>query len=154
MFSYRVRVRWADTDASGRIHNTAALRYFEEAAGDLFRHLGLSLEAGLAGGLDFPRVHVECDYLLPLGFDDALEIRVFRGRVGESSFALECEGWLLEEGPWGPLLSGARGRPIPSLALRGKLVIVTVDRQKGESTRIPHELRQALEQLSSSSKPS
>lgn len=154
MFSYRVRVRWADTDASGRIHNTAALRYFEEAVSELFRHLGVSPEKSLGEGLDFPRVHVECDYLLPLGFDDALEIRVYRGRVGESSFTLEPEGWLLEEGPWGPLLAGRRGRPVPALALKGKLVIVTVDRQKGESVPIPRELRKALEELSAPTRPS
>jgi acyl-CoA thioesterase FadM len=52
----RMRVNWVDTDASGRIHYTAALRYFEVPEHAVMR--------GVFGdGLfEMPRVHVEADY--------------------------------------------------------------------------------------------
>ena len=37
VFLSNQRVHWADTDASGRIHYTAVLRYFEIAEAAFFR---------------------------------------------------------------------------------------------------------------------
>ena len=41
-FIHRVRVAFVDTDASGRIHFTAMLRYFEAAEQEFLRSLGCS----------------------------------------------------------------------------------------------------------------
>ncbi|MBX5477178.1 MAG: acyl-CoA thioesterase [Clostridia bacterium] len=145
MFAHRLRVRWADTDASGRIHNSVAFRYFEEAEAELFRHLGLRLEPMRASRYDFPRVHVECDYLQPLGFDDELAIQVRVGRLGTTSFTLEYEALLVGEGPHRADLTGGAPTPLPVPALRGRVVIVTVERATGRPAPIPPELRAALE---------
>ena len=80
----RMRVNWVDTDASGLIHYTAALRYFEVAEHALMRKL--------FGGRDFgartfllPRVHVEADYHAPLRYPDEFECRAWVAAVGRSS---------------------------------------------------------------------
>ena len=62
-FRFETRIRFIDTDASGRIHYTAMFRYFESAEIEWMRSRGI-----IYGGGDFtfPRVHVECDFKLAL----------------------------------------------------------------------------------------
>ena len=76
-----------DTDASGRIHFTAMLRYFESAEIEFLRSFGFSYRD--APDIGFPRVRVECEYRSAVGFDDELEIAVSVKRVGTSSYTLE-----------------------------------------------------------------
>lgn len=144
LIRHRLRVRWVDTDASGRIHNTAALRYFEEAESELFRALGGRVEAQLAG-YDFPRVHVECDFLLPLGYDDEIEVAAHLLRLGRTSFTLGYTGTLVASGPYEPLLTAGRPRPRPAEALRGHVVIVCVDTRTGQPAPLPDDLRARLQ---------
>jgi acyl-CoA thioesterase FadM len=40
-FTLQTRVGFIDTDASGRIHNTAMFRYFEAAETEFMRRLGI-----------------------------------------------------------------------------------------------------------------
>jgi acyl-CoA thioester hydrolase len=85
-FRFRTRVRFIDTDASGRIHYTAMFRYFESAEIEFMREFGLKYgESGYA----FPRVHVECDFLRPVINDDLIEIEVFLTQLGRSSLRFE-----------------------------------------------------------------
>lgn len=86
-FQHHVRVAFPDTDASGRIHFTAMLRYFESAEIEFLRSLGFSYRD--APHVGFPRVRVECEYRVAVGFDDELEIAVLVKRVGTSSYTLE-----------------------------------------------------------------
>jgi YbgC/YbaW family acyl-CoA thioester hydrolase len=76
----RTRVAWVDTDAGGRIHFTAAFRWAELAEAGLMRRLGL-----LEGWGDYPRRHVEADYLKVLVFEDEVEVRLRVERVGDTS---------------------------------------------------------------------
>jgi acyl-CoA thioester hydrolase len=78
----RMRVAWADTDASGRIHFTAAFRWAEVAEHALLRRLGLS-PPGNADG--FPRRHVEATYHKPLRFADEFDLVLAAERVGRTS---------------------------------------------------------------------
>jgi len=84
----RLRVRWVDTDASGRIHYTAAFRYFEIAEFELLRALGAPLSRG---EVDFPRVNVAATFKKPLTVDDCIEVRIRPGRIGERSITYQCE---------------------------------------------------------------
>lgn len=79
--SERVRVAWIDTDAGGRIHFTAPFRWAEAAETGLYRKLGLLDER--KG--DYPRRHVEANYLRVLVFDDEAEITIRVEHVGRSS---------------------------------------------------------------------
>jgi len=86
-FMHRVRVAFPDTDASGRIHFTAMLRYFEAAEIEFMRSLGYSYRHAL--DVIYPRVRVECDYRSAVCFDDEVDIAVSVKRVGTSSYTLE-----------------------------------------------------------------
>jgi acyl-CoA thioester hydrolase len=79
------RVAWVDTDASGRIHFTAAFRWAEAAETALRRSLGL-----LEDWAHYPRRAVECEYLAVLRFEDELEIEIVVEAVGTSSVTY---GW-------------------------------------------------------------
>ena len=87
-FRYQDRVRWADTDASGRIHFTAVFRWFEYAEQEYLRSCGLTLNEFMDERINIPRVHVEANYRAALEYDDAVEIHVSVERVGQSSATL------------------------------------------------------------------
>jgi YbgC/YbaW family acyl-CoA thioester hydrolase len=125
----KLRVNWVDTDASGRIHYTAALRYFEIAEHGLMR----VLFGGIGGGpnsrsFSMPRVHVEADYKLALRYPDEFTCSARVEKIGNSSasYAYEIRN-----------LAG-------ELAISGRIVAVATD-PSGNKTPIPAELRTALE---------
>ncbi|MGH3236173.1 MAG: acyl-CoA thioesterase [Streptosporangiaceae bacterium] len=82
---YGGRVAWADTDAGGRIHFTAAFRWAEAAEHDLLRSLGHSFHGG------FPRVDVQATYRAPLRFDDEFEVALGVDKVGRTSVGYTWE---------------------------------------------------------------
>lgn len=125
-FTHRVRVAFPDTDASGRIHFTAMLRYFEAAEIEFLRALGFSYRD--APGIGFPRVRVECEYRSAVGFDDLLDITVSVKRVGTSSYTLAFAA-----------LKAA------VIAANGSIVVVCVGRP-GRAQALPEVLRKALTQ--------
>ena len=55
-FVFQTRIRFIDTDASGRIHYTAMFRYFESAEIEFLRTLGINYDPKRP--INFPRVHV------------------------------------------------------------------------------------------------
>jgi len=123
-FTHRVRVAFPDTDASGRIHFTAMLRYFEAAEIEFLRSMGYQYRD--APEIGFPRVRVECEYRSAIGFDDLLDISVTVKRVGSSSYTLA----------FAALKDGAT-------AAHGSIVVVCVGRP-GRAQPIPDALRNAL----------
>jgi|SRR5579875_3030361 len=124
-FRFQTRIRFIDTDASGRIHYTAMFRYFESAETEFMREIGVVYEKG---GLGFPRVHVECDFLRILGHDDPIDIDVCLTQLGKSSMRFEFQTW--KEG---------------ELAAKGAIVVVCIDKNTQRATPIPAGLRQKLE---------
>ena len=125
-YTHRVRVTFVDTDASGRIHFTAMLRYFEAAEQEFIRSLGFNYRDA-PRDLGFPRVRVECEYLAALTFDDELDINVSVKRVGTTSYTLE--------------FTAVKGGVI---AANGTIVVVCISRQQGRPQTIPDKLRDAL----------
>jgi YbgC/YbaW family acyl-CoA thioester hydrolase len=122
-FVYSTRVRFVDTDASGRIHFTAMLRHFEAAEQDFLRSIGAFYKTGYLAGVGFPRVHAECDYTGMVAFDDPLDIEVRVDRIGNSSYTLGYAATV-------------DGRAVA----HGKLVIVCIDLGTQKSRPIPEEL--------------
>ncbi|HTT64772.1 MAG TPA: thioesterase family protein [Bryobacteraceae bacterium] len=123
-FTHRVRVAFPDTDASGRIHFTAMLRYFESAEIEFLRSLGYRYRD--VPGVGFPRVRVECEYRAAVGFDDELDIVVAVTRVGTSSYTLK----------FAALKDGA-------VAANGSIVVVCVG-LPGRAQPLPEVLKEAL----------
>jgi acyl-CoA thioester hydrolase len=75
-------VAFADTDASGRAHFTAILRYVEEAEHAFFSSRGVAVISEQHG---WPRVHVDCDYRAPLMFGDEVIVMLVVQVVGKTS---------------------------------------------------------------------
>ncbi len=74
-FQHTRRVEFCDTDMAGIMHFSNFFRFMEATETAFMRSLGLSVVLSHCG-LDvcLPRVHAECDYQLPLRFED--EVRV------------------------------------------------------------------------------
>jgi len=132
-FVWPVRVRFVDTDASGRIHFTAMLRHFEAAEIEFMRSLGLPQREA---AVSFPRVHVECTYTAMVRFDDSLEISVRVERIGNASYKLAFEA-----------------RVGDNLVARGFVTAVCVDVNTGRSRPLPAVLAEALKGPSTSTPP-
>jgi acyl-CoA thioester hydrolase len=117
----RGRVAWVDTDAGGRIHFTAALRWAELAETALMRRLGLLDEWG-----SYPRRRVEAEYRKVLAFEDEFEVRLRVARVGSTSITYAWE--IRKDG---------------EVHVDGAHVVVHVDAE-GRASALPSAVRAAL----------
>jgi acyl-CoA thioester hydrolase len=123
-FRFQTRIRFIDTDASGRIHYTAMFRYFESAEIEFFRTLGVTYGSRL---YHLPRVHVECDFKRVIGHDDLITIEVSLTKLGRSSIRLEFRTFNRDE-----------------LAAKGAVVMACMDRKTLASAPLPDDLRATL----------
>ena len=120
-----MRVAFMDTDMSGRIHYTAAMRYFETAEHSLMRQV--YQEVGIAHQANLPRVHVEADFGEALRFEDELDCRATVLKVGRSSITYgfeisRADGLMCVTGKIVAVWIGDDGRPQPiSAAVRAAL---------------------------------
>jgi YbgC/YbaW family acyl-CoA thioester hydrolase len=126
----RMRVAWVDTDGSGLIHYTAALRYFEVAEHALLRKLFSGGIGALPSDRTFllPRVHVEADYKAPLRYPDEFDCAARVTSVGRSSVGFGYE----------------IRRTDGVVAILGKIVAAAVD-LGGKVIPVPPELRTVLD---------
>ncbi|MCF4120949.1 acyl-CoA thioesterase [Antribacter sp. KLBMP9083] len=115
-----VRVEFVDTDAGGRIHHTAALRWAERAEHQLLRALG-SPEL-----TRFPRRRIEVDFVGPLHFGDEVVVEIAASAVGRTSITYA----------WRVLKDGVS-------CIEGSTTCVHVD-DDGLPCAVPAELRAAL----------
>jgi acyl-CoA thioester hydrolase len=123
----RGRIRWADADAAGRLHFPRMFEYFEDGEYELLRSVGFSMsEQG--SEYDFPRVHVECDFMKVLALNAPFVMRVTLGNLGRSSIRFEYEVFADDDKQ--------------DLALKGSMIVVVV--KDGQASEIPSELRAAL----------
>ena len=120
-----LRVRWVDTDASGRIHYTAAFRYFEIAEWELFRRAGIPLR-GHEGEFGLPRKEVRATFHETITVDDKLAVRIEPERMGNTSLTLTIE--VFKEG---------------RNCISGKVTVVFVGKD-GRPILIPDQIRKAL----------
>ena len=120
-----IRVEFVDTDAGGRIHHTAALRWAERAEHQLLRSLDLP---GLIGSelTRFPRRRLEVDFLAPLRFGDEVVVEIAASAIGRTSITY---GWQV-------LRDGVR-------CVEGSTTCIHVD-DDGRPCPVPAELRAAL----------
>lgn len=126
-FRFQTRIRFVDTDASGRIHYTAMFRHFEAAEQEFLRSMGCAYSEPEFAAFGFPRVHVECDFLSEIRFDWLVDVGVSVERVGSSSFTLS-------------FTASVESR----LAAKGRITVVCTDRQTGRSCPIPERMASEL----------
>lgn len=98
-FTTTRRVEFADTDVAGIMHFANFFRFMESAEHDFYRSLGFSAhttESGTTVGL--PRVKATCEYLLPLYFEDEVEIHLLVREVRTRSIAYTFDFRRLDQG--------------------------------------------------------
>jgi acyl-CoA thioester hydrolase len=126
-FIWQSRVRFGDTDASGRIFYVSLLNHFDAAEAEFLRSLGCGYRQIQSDKTAFPRVRVECDYLSALRYDDLMDIAVTVDRVGRASFTLAFD-------------VSVEGRQ----AARGKVTVVSMNRESQKAISLPEKLADAL----------
>jgi len=118
------RLRWADTDAAGRLHFPRIFEIVEEAESELVRGLEWPMNRSL--GYDFPRVHLECRFIRVLTLDSPFRLRLTVGKLGRTSIRYDYQVFDADQ----------------ELAIEGTMTIVVL--QNGKPTEIPPALRGAL----------
>lgn len=131
-YSIEEYVRWEDIDAAGIINYQAYLRFFGLAEAELFRSAGLAFRHMFDEiGIWLPRVHVECDFFVPVRLDELLVVEAFFSKLGRTSVHLDFE---------------VRRKGDPSTVVAaGKYVLVCVRQGEFAPTEIPDELRHKLD---------
>lgn len=77
-----------DTDASGRYHNTAVVRFVEGAEAALMRERGVNGIAAVT-----PRARYEVGFRSPLWFGQEVTVNLVLERIGTSSMTFRFEVW-------------------------------------------------------------
>jgi acyl-CoA thioester hydrolase len=118
------RLRWADSDAAGRLHFPRIFELVEEAESELVRRIDWPMNRSM--GYDFPRVHVECRFIRVIELDARFRLRFAVGKLGRTSMRYDYQ------------VFDADGE----LAIEGTMTVVVL--QNGKPTEIPPTLRAAL----------
>ena len=120
-------VRWGDMDALGHVNNTVYFRYMEQIRVDWLAARGLLLPN--SSGHSVVIVNASCTFLLPVTWPADLEVRMFAGSPGRSSFQTYYEMRRLGE---------------PALYAEGASKVVWLDAATGRSAPLPENIRAQL----------
>ena len=112
-------VFWAETDASGRFHFTAPMRWAENVEHEILRAAGV-------GPSGFPRRAVTSSYLKSLRAGDAYTVDLTVDRIGSTSISYSYQ--VLSDG---------------DVCVEGSYTVVHVD-EAGRPTPVPDVVRSAL----------
>lgn len=118
------RLRWADSDAAGRLHFPRIFELVEEAESELVRSIQWPMNRSM--GYDFPRVHVECRFLRVIELDAEFRLRFAVGKLGRTSIRYEYQVFGADD----------------ELAIEGTMTVVVL--KDGKPAEIPTTLRAAL----------
>jgi acyl-CoA thioesterase FadM len=108
----------------------------EIAEHELVRSIGFPRATTLKD-VAFPRVHVECDYLRAISYDDELTLKAHVEQVGRCSWTVAFLAYFTEE-----IKQSQQQGAEP--AARGKMTMVAMDPEAGRARPLPDELRAAL----------
>jgi acyl-CoA thioester hydrolase len=118
------RLRWADSDAAGRLHFPRIFELVEEAESELVRSIQWPMNRSM--GYDFPRVHVECRFIRVIELDAQFRLKFTVGKLGRTSIRYDYQVFGTDE----------------ELAIEGTMTVVVL--QHGKPAEIPASLRAAL----------
>jgi len=129
------RVEFSETDMAGIVHYSNFFRYMEAAEHAFFRSLGFSVVTRQVDPpVGWPRVRAECDYVLPLRFEDEVEVHMLVREKRTKSLRYEFRFRKLN-----------RAEPIE--VARGSLTVVCVTHNDGtmSAATIPKEISEKIE---------
>jgi 4-hydroxybenzoyl-CoA thioesterase len=126
-YRQQIRVRFGDCDAAGIVFYPRYLEIFNSLVEDWYRdELNFSFtEIVTKRGWGLPTVHLEVDFVAPSLFGDVLFATLFVTAIGTTSVNLDIT------------LQGPDGVD----RVRGKVVLVLIDRQVHRAIPIPDEVR-------------
>lgn len=97
-FTAEYRANFSDTDAAGILHFTTVFFWVEATEEALYRHLKLPFlrteGTRLAG---FPRVRVECDFLLPIHREDVVTLALSPTELGDKKLVWAFEALVRDQ---------------------------------------------------------
>jgi acyl-CoA thioester hydrolase len=120
-----IPIRWGDMDAQGHVNNTVYFRYMEQARIEWLLRVAEQIGAGSGPGSVI--VNASCTFIEPIEYPGTVEVRMFIGSPGRSSFDTQYELWV-----------GGRKHA------EGAAKIVWVDRTTQRSTPLPEAVRSLL----------
>jgi len=131
------RVEFSETDMAGIVHYANFFRYMETAEHAFFRSLGNTVihDPQFKPVIGWPRVHAECDYRMPLRFEDEVEIHLLVSEKKSKSLSYVFKFRKLNATP-------------PVEVARGALTVVCVTTQPGArmaAATIPKEFADKIE---------
>ncbi len=122
-FQITRRVEFSETDLAGIMHFSTFFRFMEAAEHAFFRSLGFSVARSSCGlEVCLPRAHAECDYAVPLRFEDEVLVHLLVERKGRRSLTYQFRFRRLGESP-------------QSEVARGRLTVVCVERRADGSLK-------------------
>jgi YbgC/YbaW family acyl-CoA thioester hydrolase len=134
-FQITRRVEFSETDLAGIMHFSNFFRFMESAEHAFFRSLGFSVARSRNGlAVCLPRVHAECDYAVPLRFEDEVLVRLLVERKGRRSLTYQFRFSRLDGSG---LQEVARGRlTVASVALQADGTMKAVPLPKAIAAKI------------------
>ncbi|MGA8229924.1 MAG: thioesterase family protein [Candidatus Acidiferrales bacterium] len=125
----QVPVRFADCDPAGIVFYPRYLEIFNNLVEDWFaEELHFSFPDIInAHGWGLPTVHLEVDFVAPSRFGEVLSATLLARKVGTTSLSLD----ILLQGPG----------PTGTDRVRGKVVVVLIDRKMNRAIALPDDLR-------------
>lgn len=127
LHTMRFPIRWGEMDALGHVNHAAYLKYFEESRVAWDESVGAHFDGAGEGKI---LLKATVTYRKQLAYPANVEVALFAGKVGNSSFHLT--NTLTVEGDTKP-------------ATIGEFVMVWFDYRAGKSVPIPPALRAVLE---------
>ena len=127
LYAARVALRWSDMDANNHVNNAKLFTYFEQARIEWLERQGLQNTAQNEGPVV---VKTTCEFLRPIPYPETIEVQVYGGAPGRTSFPTYYE-----------IVSGTQA------GLRyavGEAIMVWTDRGGGTSRPVPQRLRDLL----------
>ena len=127
LITTQIAVRWSDQDVNGHVNNTMYFRYFEQA-----RILWLHSQPAVnnRNGRGVVVAQATCRYLRPISYPETLDVRMYAGAVGRTSF---------------PTMYDILAADGSVKYAEGQVVLVWVDRASGKSLALPESMRHALQ---------
>lgn len=91
-FHIRRQVQFSETDMAGVMHFSNYYRLMEDTEHAFWRSIGLSVMTHDGDRqISWPRVATECEYFVPVRFEDELEVSLVIGKIGDRSITYEVE---------------------------------------------------------------
>ena len=124
IWSEQLIVRWSDLDANGHVNNAVFFTYCEQARIDWMQSVaGQTTPDGYGAVVK----KTSCTYLRPVNYPATVEVKLFAGKPGRTSFPTYSEIWITGTSP--------------QKVAEGEAIMVWVHRKSGEPHPVPDFLR-------------